>query len=102
MEREENAAEPQNHLYMCTACTVVRMVHVFFSPAAFLYGSLEQFDSPESPNPFAAADMDIVGSFQIVEIGMLLQVGFQRLAVYNPTKFDITLFFLYIPNFQIT
>ena len=60
MEREENAAEPQNHLYMCTACTVVRMVHVFFSPAAFLYGSLEQFNSPESPNPFAVSDIDIV------------------------------------------
>ena len=75
MEREENAAEPQNHLYMCTACTVVRMVHVFFSPAAFLYGSLEQFDSPESPNPLAASNMDIVGGLQIVEIGVLLQVG---------------------------
>ena len=75
MEREENAAEPQNHLYMCTACTVVRMVHVFFSPAAFLCGSLKQFDSPESPNPLAAADVDIVGRFQIVEIGMLLQIG---------------------------
>ena len=75
MERKENAPEPQNHLYMCTACTDVRMVHVFFSPAAFLCGSLEQFDSPESPNPFAAADVDIVGRFQVVQIGMLLQVG---------------------------
>ena len=75
MDQKENAPEPQKHLYMCTACTVVRMVHVFFSPAAILYGSLVQFDSPESPNPFAAADMDIVGSLQIVEIGMLLQVG---------------------------
>ena len=55
------------------------MVHVFFSPAAFLYGSLEQFDSPESPNPLAAADVDIVGRFQIVEIGMLLQVGTEGL-----------------------
>ena len=79
MEREENAAEPQNHLYMCTACTVVRMVHVFFSPAAFLYGSLEQFDSPESPNPFAVSDIDIVASLQIVEIGMLLQIGTEGL-----------------------
>ena len=75
MEREENAAEPQNHLYMCTACTVVRMVHVFFSPAAFLCGPLEQFDTPESPNSLAAANMDVVGGLQIVEIGMLLQVG---------------------------
>ena len=79
MERKENAPEPQNHLYMCTACTVVRMVHVFFSPAAFLYGSLEQFDSPESPNPFAVSDIDIVASLQIVEIGMLLQVGTEGL-----------------------
>ena len=75
MERKENAPEPQNHLYMCTACTDVRMVHMFFSPAAFLYGSLEHFDSPESPNSLAAANMDIVGGLQIVEIGMLLQVG---------------------------
>ena len=75
MERKESAPEPQNHLYMCTACTVVRMVHVFFSPAAFLYRSLEQFDAPESPNSLAAANMDIVGGLQIVEIGMLLQVG---------------------------
>ena len=40
---------------------------------------MEQFDSPESPNPFPAADIDIVGSFQIVEIGMLLQVGTEGL-----------------------
>ena len=79
MEREENAAEPQNHLYMCTACTVVRMVHVFFSPAAFLNRSLEQLDSPESPNPLSAADVDIVGRLQIVEIGMLLKVGTEGL-----------------------
>ena len=40
---------------------------------------MEQFDSPESPNPLAAADVDIICRFQIVQIGMLLQVGTEGL-----------------------
>ena len=48
MEREENAAEPQNHLYMCTACTVVRMVHVF-SVQPHFYMGLWSSSIPQNP-----------------------------------------------------
>ena len=67
---------------ICTCVQPVRMYawYTCFSvQPRFLYGPLEQFDSPESPNPLSAANVDIVGRLQIVQIGVLLQVGTEGL-----------------------
>ena len=63
----------KKHVYHLYIRTLRRMRHMYTCfQSVSKTGTLQQFNSPEPPDPLSSANVDIVGVFQIVDSSILL------------------------------
>lgn len=69
-------AATEKHVYHLYIRTLRQMRHLYTCfQSASKTGALQQFNSPEASDPLSTSDVDIIGVFQIVGSGILLQMG---------------------------